>query len=251
MQQDSVVYKIDPSEASFMQRIIRPGLVGQANFDFAYVGGKLALEPTRVTFMVPASETHSGQQMSQMMGQGGLDSQLANMPGMGQMMQQMVQNMNVPIMLNFGEIEGDGAMEGISGNKIRQGVVSNSVRELKPGVVEQQIVTRQSERLPNGSVKQSYGETVMRFTKLSPNQLYAVAASVQYGVDKRFQRKIVLYGTVTRGQVMQTNPYEGMQQMMVPGGGGQMPQIPGMSGGSNSANPADLLKQLQQLLGPH
>lgn len=233
-----ICWQIDPDETNRMQKILGAGSKGMVNFDFNYDrAGKLELEPARVTFMVQAKQTRVGDQLTQMMGGGhNMFSQLGGGQDMGQMMKQLAQNMEVPIFLWFGEINNP-EMEGVSGNKIRATVLSNKIRELKDGVLEQQIVTEELALNPKtGRSRAGYAESVLRFTRLSGNQMYVEAAAVNYGKDRRYLRKIVLYGTVTRGRAMPTNPYGNIQQMLQGGGQGGLGGLEKLLQGAGSGN---------------
>jgi hypothetical protein len=164
---------------------------------------------------------------------------------MGAMMQQMMANMNVPIMLNFGEVTGAMGEEGLSGNAFHSKVLKNSIRELSPSVLEQQIVTSEvQQNKKTGQTRNEYSETVIRFTKQSATQLYVQAASVNYTADKRFERKIILYGTVNHGTVARNNANplsgSGFGNLFSQPGGMQVPNLPG---GVD-------MNQLQKLLNP-
>jgi hypothetical protein len=144
---------------------------------------------------------------------------------MASVMQQMANTMNVPIMVNFGNINRSD-IKGISGNDIKAAVLSNTIRQLSPSVIEEQIMTLETQRnKKTGVTRQEYAETVVRFTSQSANTLYVQAAAVNYTFDRKFERKLILYGTVRKGQVMQdmSNPMGGLTNMMQ--GGGQINQI--------------------------
>jgi hypothetical protein len=149
----------------------------------------------------------------------------------GAMMQQMMANMNVPIMLNFGEVNGSMGEEGLSGNAFHSKVLKNDIRQLSPTVLEQQIVTSEVQQIKKtGSTRNEYSETVIRFTKQSANQLYVQAASVNYTAAKRFERKFILYGTISHGAAAtnNANPLSGAgfgNLFNLPAGTG-MPKLP-------------------------
>jgi hypothetical protein len=112
-------------------------------------------------------------------------------------------------------------------------VLKNDIRELKPGVLEQNIVVNTQERkAKDGKLVHSVTETVIRFTKLNQSQLYVQAASVQYAKDGQFETKVLMYGTVNRGQAS-AGPLPGA--------------FPGMpaSGGGGLGDLNNLLKNLQ------
>jgi len=144
------------------------------------------------------------------------------------MVSQMMANMKVPVMLHFGSVSTRGSMEvGVSGNQIDQRVVKNEIRQLAANVLEEQIVTSNRSIQSSGHSEDGYTESVLRFTRQSPTQLYVLAASVDYSASGKFLRKLIMYGNVYRGQVMDTNPYPAamgnLQEMLnAQGGGGSM-----------------------------
>ena len=202
-------WQVDSVEATRTRQILVPGREGTVNFDFSQDGsGAINLEPARVMLMVPMKDTDVGEQMGSMLQGSGLGQLLGmNMGGsegkqLSSMMQQATGSMNVPIMLSFGSIDGMSS-RGVSGNTVSASVLKNSIRQLGPGVLEQQIVTREVERNNRtAQVRQEYDETVIRFTSQTSQDLYVIAATVNYTVDHKFERKLVLYGTVRKGQVM-------------------------------------------------
>jgi hypothetical protein len=118
-------------------------------------------------------------------------------------------------------------------------------------VLEQDVVAENNEIMKaTGTPRLRYSETVLRFTKVNEQQMYVQAANVNYGPDRRFQDKIIMYGYVTKGQVAQTNPYASIMQGMpaggMPGGasifggtgGGQTPQMP------QGVDMTDMLKKM-------
>jgi len=210
-------YEEDAAESNKLREILTPGTAGDVNFTFQHDYGKIDLEPAQVRIMIPASQSLSYQKMMQGGG--------AEMGGMGGMVSQMMANMKVPVILHFGEISTRGSMEvGVSGNQIEQRVVKNEIRQLASDVVEEQIVTRNSSVQSSGRAEQGYTESVLRFTRQSSSQLYVLAASVDYDSSGKFLRKLIMYGNVVRGQVMNTSPYPtgmgNMQQMMQQAGAG-------------------------------
>jgi hypothetical protein len=245
---DPICWQIDPEEVNRTRALIKPGSIGQVNFQFRNgPGRKIDLEPAQVVFMVPMKDTRYQEQIGSMLGSNGQAGGMT-LPGMnsgqvGAMMQQMMANMNVPIMLNFGEVNSQ-EVEGLSGNAFRSTVIKNSIRELSPTVFEQQIVTSEVQRnKKTNSTRNEYSETVIRFTKQTASQLYVQAASVNYTADKRFERKFILYGTINHGASAansNANPLSGagFGNLFNQPGGTQMPKLPG------GQNP------LQNLFGP-
>jgi hypothetical protein len=237
IQVDPRYYQIDPEEARRTLQALRLGSTGAVNFVFQNLGGsKVTLEPAQVMFMVAGKDTIAGDQVKQMMGQMGMGAS-----PFGGMVSQMVQGMQVPVILSFGNVEAGGMETGVSGNQIAARVLKNDIRELSPGVLEEQIVAqKRTVNVHNNQPRTDYDETVLRFTQHGPSQMYVQAASVDYDASKHFLMKTVLAGWITRGQVMQTNPMAGMpgimpggmdlQKMMGPNGmsrPGQTPSIPG------------------------
>lgn len=209
-------YQVDAAESNKLREILTPGTAGDVNFVFQHDYGKIDLEPAQVRIMIPASQSYSYQKMMQAGG--------AQMGGMGGMVSQMMANMKVPVILHFGTVSTRGSMEvGVSGNQIDQRVVKNEIRQLAPAVVEEQIVTRNASAQSSGRVEQGYTESVLRFTRQSPTQLYVLAASVDYDGSGKFLRKLIMYGNVVRGQVMNTSPY--------PTGMGDMTKVMQQMGG--------------------
>ncbi len=219
---DPICWQIDSDEANKMRSLFTTGQAGSVNFNFAQDNtGAIDLEPAQVVFMVPMKNTHMQEEMNGLLGSGQL-GQAAGMtlPGMDSkqlagMMKQVMSNMNVPVMIDFGAINRSD-VEGISGNSVRAVVLKNSIRQLGPGILEQQIVTQETQRNnKTGKVRYEYAETVIRFTSQDANDLYVQAAAVNYTADRKFERKLILYGSVRKGQVMpdMTNPLGGLPNM--------------------------------------
>ncbi len=232
-QMDNICWQIDAEEANRTRQLLTPGREGSVNFDFSQnAAGKIDLEPAQVVFMVPMKDTRMQEQLNGMLGNGALGQAGGlTLPGvdskqMANMMQQVASSMTVPIMVSFGSIN-NSSVEGVSGNSIRAVVLGNTIRQLSPGVLEQQIITQESQRNnKTGKTRQEYSETVVRFTSQTNNDLYVQAAAVNYTSNREFERKLILYGTVRRGQVMPEaqNPLGGLN--MLPGNS-QLPQMPG------------------------
>lgn len=225
---DPICWQLDRDEAIRIRQLMVPGREGSVNFRFQQSRGEIELEPAQVVFMVPMKDTHMQEELNSMLGSGqtgGLTLPGMDAKQMASAMQQMANTMSVPIIVSFGAVEGSG-LEGVSGNDIRASVLRNVIRKLSPTVLEQQIVTQETQRnKKTGQIRQEYSETVIRLTGEGPNSLYVQAAAVNYTSDRRFERKLILYGMVHRGQVMQdaSNPMGALGTMM---NGGQMPQLP-------------------------
>jgi hypothetical protein len=227
-------YQIDSEEARRTAQAMRVGNQGSVNFNFDERGGKVTLEPAQIMFMVPGKDTRVGDEVNRMMG--------GQSGAFGAMMSQMVSSMPVPIMLNFGNVDttaSAGMETSLAGNQMRSVVLRNNIRQLSPGVLEQQIVTQETTwDKQTRRQRTQYGESVIRFTGRNPSQMLVQAATINYSGGRQCLTKVFLQGWIQRGQVMQNNPYSGLgdmqnlQRMMgAPGGqqpGGQIPQIPGL-----------------------
>jgi hypothetical protein len=263
-QQSALAWQVDPDEAKWSRAAFMPGRVGQTNFIFGRDTSKnIELEPAKILFSVPMKDTYGEEQISKMLASSGLSSQLSA-PGSGDVMRQLIGNMSnsmmVPVMLALGNVQTEGTLErGVSGNQLEERVFRNVIRQLATGVLEQQIVVSTAERnAKTGELRYGYGESVVRITKLSADQLYAQVATVSYSQDRQFLNKIILYGTLRRGQVVNTtmDPMGGLGNLLnMPGvGGGQMPGMPQMRPGQSPyGNIQDLQKNFQNLqnLFPH
>jgi hypothetical protein len=245
VQVDPNYYRIDPEEARRTVQAMKPGNIGQVNFNFDRSRGAIMLEPARCLFMVAAGDTQVPDEMKKMLGGGGQNAAL------GGMMSQMVAGMQVPLVLEFGDVQTGAGETSVSGNQLRQRVLKNEVRQLAPNVLEQQIVTEETTwDKRTHQPRTGYGESVVKFTRQTPTVMYVQCATVSYGADKKFLDKLVLYGSIGKGVVMNTDPVQamnagmgnmggmsgmgGLQQMFGGGGaGGQMPTMPtgGAAGG--------------------
>jgi hypothetical protein len=229
---DKTRFEFDADEAAEEQRVLRPGRQGSVSFNFYQGSGNhIALEPAQIYFSVPMGQTAQGSQMANEL------KQMGAMFGGSVNIGQLMGNTPAIAVMHLGSLSN---ATGPTGNALSAQVVKNDVRQLKEGVLEQDLVTYGQDYNPKtGRTRNSFSETVLRFTRISPNQLYVQAADVNYRPDGHFQNKYLLYGTVNRGQAAQ-----------IPGMPGMMPggmQIPGLTGGNGSgAGGLDqLLKGLQ------
>ena len=160
----------------------------------------------------------------------------------------MMLNTKIPVIML-----GDYVGAGVGGNQLNSRVLKNDIKQIKPGVLEENIVVAERTREATGVVRDSFSEVVVRFTKQSASQLYVQAASIKYNQSGKFLCKEIYYGTVTKGVTTPdpTNPFAGMQGMPGMGGFPGMPTSPGgggqMPGGLDGLN--DLIKQMQKGLG--
>lgn len=233
VQVDPNYYRIDPEEARRTVQAMKPGNIGQVNFSFDRSRGAIALEPARCLFMVPAGDTQVPDEMKKMLGGS------AGNAAFGGMMSQMVSGMNVPIVLEFGDVQTGAGETSVSGNQMRQRVIKNETRQLAANVLEQQIVTEETTWDKRTHVPRTgYGESVVRFTRQSPTVLYVQCATVSYDANKKFLEKMVLYGSIGKGVVMNTDPMQAMQGAMPGMGGlGGLGGLQGMFGGGGAAQP--------------
>lgn len=237
------IYQIDPDEARKVSSLIHQGSQGTVNFNFNYDShGNVIGSPVTITFMVPANQTNAFQSAMKQAGGSGMANN-----AMAGMMQSMMGNMNVPIAMRFGDFQSDASTPGVSGNSLSIRLLSNRIKQLSPGIMEQQMITQETSRIARtGATYSTYNENVFRFTQRGSSQMYVEVASVSYDMSKRFLRKYVLYGYVGKGAVQQdfSNPYSALQQMMGGSGGTQMPGM-----GSGSGNPMQQLQDLGKMFG--
>ena len=235
-QQMPSAYQLDPVKATKTDKIFARGNKGLVNFVFANTAQGMTLEPARMLFHIQGKDTDTQAQLQQMMG-----GSMASMGPMAQMMESMAANMQVPVSLYLGNYQTSGFERGLSGGSARQTMIKNVLRQLAPNVLEQQVVSQGTEEVKStGRSHNFYQETVIRFTRTNPQQMYAQVVVVTYGPDRKFLDKVILYGYVTKGQVVNTDPMAsmggmgglgGMMPMLAPGqgaGGGsmQLPQLP-------------------------
>ena len=238
--------QLDPDETRKVASLVRPGSQGTANFTFNNDAlGNVVGSPVTIVFMVPASQTNSFQSAMQQAGGSAMAS-----GAMAGMMQSMMGSMKVPIAMRFGDFQSDASTPGVSGNSLSISLLSNRIKQLSPGIMEQQMITQENSRIARtGRTYSTYNENVFRFTQRGSSQMYVEVAVVSYDMARRFLRKYVLYGYVNKGAVQQdfSNPYSALQQMMGGSGGAGGMQIPGMGGGSG--NPLQQLQDLQKMFG--
>lgn len=260
---------VDRAEAIASANVLKAGRSGAVNFHFYNDArtGQLALDPPNVLLTVPVKDTGTFSQMA-----GAMGGQMGQFSGM---FNQMMGNMEMPCVgIHFGKAAASSMERGVSGNDFRQDVVKNVIRDLGPGVVEQQIVTKYTSKTPEGKVHSGYDESVLRFKKLSASKLYVLCAAVKYDRSGKYLSKLIMYGTVDKGRKMQTNPMNQMNGMMgnmmdlqqmqrmmggaaQQGGTIQVPQggfggaggMGGMGGFGGAGGINDLLKQLNQMQG--
>lgn len=258
--------KVDRAEAVQSAKILKKGRTGNVNFHF-YKNrrGTTSLKPADVLVSIPLKDSHNFSQMMK-------NSPKSQMAPFGNSFDGVMGNMNVPIVkISFGNVQTDGVMlSGVSGNQFKQTLVRNVIRQLSPNVIEQQIITKSVSKIKGtGKTKTGYAESVLRFKKLGRGKLYVLAASVNYTSKGKYLDKLIMYGNVQQGRLVQTDPMSGinkmMGNMMNMQGLGSMFGMPtntnqrGKSGGHYNKranpyggglpggfNPMQMMKQLQQ-----
>lgn len=232
-----LAWQFDPDEARQESAILAPGREGTVNFTFAQdSSGGVHVEPTQVVYTVQGSMSTS-QMTSQLGGNNAQAQALAQLMGGGS------GTIMVPKMyaMHLGNLPSG---IGVTGNYLQSRVEKNEIRQLKPGVLEQTIVTRDADtNSKTGKTRQSYSENVLRFTRLNASQLYVQAATVKYNINGKFENKCVMYGTVNRGQAS-------MPGMPGLGGLGGFPGMGSGQGGTGSMGGLDqMFKELNRQLG--
>lgn len=225
-------WEFDKAEAEKEFRILTPGRMGQVQITFYQKPtGGVAMEPCQVIFTTTTTMSDASQSL------GVSAQQLGAMA-----------NMQVPVMyaLHLGNLTSG---VGVTGNQLQSKLMKNDLKQLRSDVIEQQVVTHDSDRNPKtGTTRLSYSESVLRFTRVSSNQLYLQSASVNYRNDGKFCDKVIMYGTLNRSSGV-AGP------TAVPG----LPNFPGMGGaggglggggfgGGGGGNMMDAVKQIQQMM---
>lgn len=246
---DKTYFARDPEEARKEQQMMRPGTKGQYTVTF-YQGSnnKIEMQPSQVVFQTTESMASQMQLMAR------------TSPGLSAFMgganNPMMANMQVPVMfsLHLGTPITQGEI-GVTGNQMSSELMKNTLRELKAGVLENQIVTKDRSRNPQtGKVQDGYSESVLRFTRLNKDQLYLQTAYVYYRADGQFQAKYVLYGTLNRSNgatAYPPNPYGAAGNpfgALMKGGGGANP-FGGMGGAGNLQQQMQQMQKMIQQMG--
>jgi hypothetical protein len=121
---------------------------------------------------------------------------------------------------------------GVTGNQLTSDLVKIDLKEIAKGVLEEQLVTHDTDRNSSGQVRDFYTESVMRFTLINNDNMSMQAASVSYDNQGKYLNKIILAGNLQRGGSTDATP----QTYTLFGNQGQN----GQSGGA-AANPLDAL----------
>ncbi len=228
---DRLRWEFDPDEANREQQLVRPGVTGDASFNFSQgPGNRVMLQPTQVVFTTTMDQSQYAGMMKNMLGSQGQSSPFGSMFSGAGGSAALLASIPYQFAMHFGDIT-QGV--GLTGNQLNSRLMRNDIRQLSPGVLEQVVVTYDNDRNPkSGKTRNSFSESVLRFTKLNSNQLYVQAASVNYRQDGKFENKYILYGTVNRGQAAPSYP--------------TMPGFPGAGGsGAGLGGLEQLMRQLQ------
>jgi hypothetical protein len=232
MVQTSPLYaQVRASEAAQATKLMRQGLEGSVNISLMQTGSEISLQPLQIYCNAPMADSRMG-------GGAGMDSipgmgSLASMGAMGQMMKTMMASMPYTFVISLGNISGIG----VGGQGVQGSVIKETIHQLSPTVIEQDLITtEQSTDATSGRViGRGYSESVVRVTKYDQTRLFIQAASVDYNYDKRFLRKMLFQGYVTKGQVEQIVPMGGDIQKLLPPGFN--PMNPSGGNGSGGVNP--------------
>jgi hypothetical protein len=230
-QLDPIEWQFDATEAKGFQEILVRGTTVQGSFSFTQAGTKVQAEPGVLVF--PARKT-SAAEMDQALASSGMGALFSG--ANGSMMRSMLSGMNLsqPRMY-LGDL---GKTRGVGGNEVSSRVMRNLVRQLKEGVIEEDIISREQDKSVNtGKSIQKISETVIRFTRLNQSQLYVQGAAITYRDDGHFLNKILFYGTINRGAGGAADPMMGLPGLGGLGGGA------GGMGGMDAIN--QMMKQLQ------
>ncbi len=250
---DPSYFQFDRDEAEKESQLLKRGTKGNIVANFYQSARGIELQPCEVVFH---GTDNLSDQMKMMGGSAGGAGQMGALGALlGGGNSSAFANMKIPIIfsLHFGAPLESGS-RGVSGNTLKSTLMKNQLRELAKGVMEQQVVTRDSDTNNNtGKTQTGYSESVLRFTHMNNNQVYLQCAYVYYRNDGKFQAKYILYGTLNR-----TN---GAQSSMTPyaSGGASNPfggMIPGAGGGANpfggmmpagSGGAAAIQQEMQQM----
>ncbi len=272
---DPSYFQFDRAEAEKESQLLKRGTKGNLTANFYQSIKGIELQPCEAVFQ--GTDSFSDQ-LKMMGGSSGANAGAGQMGQLGALLggggnSSAFSNMRIPIVfsLHFGAPLESGS-RGVSGNTLQSTLMKNTLRQLAKGVLEQQVVTKDSDtNTTTGKSQNGYSESVLRFTHMNNNQIYLQCAYVYYRNDGRFQAKYILYGTLNKSNGAQpnamtpyasgggSNPFGGL----VPGAGGGANPFGGMmqggSGGSGGSGGAGAIQQqmqqmqkmLQQMNGGH
>lgn len=220
---DRSYYDFDRAEAEKQERLIKPGIDGKCTVSF-YRGSnnKIQVRPTQVVFTIMTNLADEAKDLSNsplgaMLG----GANAANNP--------MLAGMQVPIpfAIPLGVMSGN---TGVTGNQLNSDLVKIDLKEIAKGVLEEQLVTHDSDKNSSGQTRDYYTESVMRFTRTNSETMSMQAASVSYDNQGNYLNKIILSGTLYKGGSTNASP---QTYTMFGGDQGQN----GQTGGAAGADP--------------
>lgn len=198
-QYNPLVARFDPAEFAQTESLMQPGTNGQVTFQFT--GGrqrKIELQPAQVYFSRPAAANHyffvaSPNSKTYQ------PADNPSAPGPGWVRIGIVRPVSTPpfrYILHLGLFQPG---VGVTGNSLSGRLLSDTVRTLAPDVIEQQVLTYESDlsRL-TGSTGHAFSENDIQFTAEDADTLKVEAASVRYGPNGDFVDKVILDGEVRR-----------------------------------------------------
>ena len=191
-------YQFDADEVRKEQQLMQRGTTGQVTFDIASDNyNRLSLKPSQVVFTTTMDNSRINDTLNTMMRQQGLPPIDASQMGSGgYAIYQMMQSMPYMYALHLGDLS-----QGVSvtGNMLNSRVISNTIKQLAPNVLEQVVVTYDSsQNAKTGNVRNGYSENVVRFTRQGASKLYVQAVTLSYRADGKWTSRCVLTGTVSR-----------------------------------------------------
>lgn len=240
---DPAYFLFDAQEAKKEAEMLKPGTKGNYTVNF-YLGSnnKIQMQPSQVMFT--GVDTMGNQLKVLEKSNPGMKSML------GAAANPMMANMQMPVYfaLHMGTPITNGD-PGLTGNKLTSELMKSELKELKKGVLESQIVTKEHTYNPESHKSQDgFSESVLRFTRLNSRQLYLQAAYVYYRHDGHFLAKYIFYGTLDRSTGQAAAP----AQMVIPfGSGGTSPfgQMPGGQAGSLQEQMNQMQNMLKKMSG--
>lgn len=239
---DQSYYDFDRAEAEKQASLIKPGIQGKCSVSF-YQGSndKIQVKPTQVVFTIMRNLADEARDL----GNSPLGALLggANNPMLANV------NMPIPFAIPLGTLSGN---TGVTGNQLTSELAKLDLKELARGVMEEQIVTHDSDRNASGQTRNYYTESVMRFTRMSNDKLYMQAASVSYDNDGNYLDKIVMSGTLSRGGSNDVSPETftlfGNPNQSGSSGGLGSDLFGGNNAGGGGNGGGGMMEQVQQLL---
>jgi hypothetical protein len=235
----SNMFNFDRAEAEQQQRLITQGRQGRCTVSFTKMGDRVEMQPTQIVFSAPIS------QAIQEMGQG--NSTIAALGGLLGNNNPMLAGKTIPeFALPLGMMASN---RGVTGNQLGSELMKNKLKQPGQGIIEEQIVTRDSDRNKSGQVKVTFAESDLRFRQMDSNRLYCEAAAVSYDEQGNYLNKVILKGYLDKGAPMADSGQNQIDIMGNPGGDGGLGGLGGMLGGQGGQGGDGGLGGLGGLLG--